>query len=153
MPDNRDVPRFQPDTGDLYACGMFAWAGNQTQPGGFYRVRYTGKPADLPVKIHAKTGAIELTFSDTIDRESLNLDHFQIKAWDLKRSQNYGSKHINERALVVTRVTGLENRKTVRLEIPELAPSRGMEIKYQFKGADGRPVSGVIHHTIHQLSD
>ena len=35
--------RFHPADGQLYCCGMFAWAGNQTQPGGFYRVRYTGK--------------------------------------------------------------------------------------------------------------
>ncbi len=38
--------RFHPTDGQLYTCGMFAWAGNRTQPGGFYRVRYTGKPAD-----------------------------------------------------------------------------------------------------------
>ncbi len=35
--------RFHPVSGQLYCCGMFAWAGDQTQPGGFYRVRYTGK--------------------------------------------------------------------------------------------------------------
>ena len=43
---------------------MFAWAGNQTQPGGFYRVRYTGKPADLPVGLKAKSGGVEVTFTD-----------------------------------------------------------------------------------------
>jgi hypothetical protein len=35
--------RFHPVDGQLYCCGMFAWAGTQTQPGGFYRVRATGK--------------------------------------------------------------------------------------------------------------
>ena len=46
--------RFHPDDGQLYACGMFAWAGNQTQPGGFYRVRYTGKPAWVPLGLSAR---------------------------------------------------------------------------------------------------
>ena len=60
-------PRFHPTDGHLYVCGMYAWAGNQTAPGGFYRVRYTGKPADLPVGLTAKAGAVELTFTDTLD--------------------------------------------------------------------------------------
>ena len=45
--------RFHPTNGHLYTCGMFAWAGNQQQPGGFYRVRATGKPMHLPVGLHA----------------------------------------------------------------------------------------------------
>ncbi len=61
--------RFHPTDGQLYACGMFAWAGNQTAPGGFYRVRYTGKPADLPVGLKAKAGGVELTFTDPLDAD------------------------------------------------------------------------------------
>ena len=60
-------PRFHPTDGHLYVCGMYAWAGNQTAPGGFYRVRYTGKPADLPVGLKAKAGGVELTFTDALD--------------------------------------------------------------------------------------
>src|SRR5690606_24509739 len=36
--------RFHPDEGQLYAAGMFAWAGNKVKDGGFYRIRATGKP-------------------------------------------------------------------------------------------------------------
>ncbi|HMO36087.1 MAG TPA: c-type cytochrome, partial [Gemmatales bacterium] len=59
--------RFHPVDGALYTLGMFAWAGNQTVPGGFYRVRYTGKPADLPVGLVAKAGGVEITFTEAID--------------------------------------------------------------------------------------
>ncbi len=48
--------RFHPIDGQLYACGMFAWAGTQVQPGGFYRLRYTGKPLDVPVGLSARRG-------------------------------------------------------------------------------------------------
>ena len=47
--------RFNPVDGDLYACGLFAWAGDRTQPGGFYRVRATGKPIVVPIAIRAAT--------------------------------------------------------------------------------------------------
>jgi putative heme-binding domain-containing protein len=55
--------RFHPENGQLYCCGMFAWAGNQTQPGGFYRVRYTGKPVYLPTGLSAKKTGMTIQFS------------------------------------------------------------------------------------------
>ena len=46
--------RFHPADGQLYCCGMFAWAGNQTQPGGFYRVRYLGEAVHLPIGLRRR---------------------------------------------------------------------------------------------------
>jgi hypothetical protein len=146
-------PRFHPTDGHLYVCGMYAWASNQTAPGGFYRVRYTGKPADLPVGLTAKAGAVELTFTDTLDPKFLDAKNFAIKVWGLKRSQNYGSKHIDEKPLTVVKARLSADGKTVRLEVPDLAPTWGMEIKYRLTGIDGRSVIGVIHNTIHELQE
>jgi hypothetical protein len=144
--------RFHPVDGQLYTCGMFAWAGNQTQPGGFYRVRYTGKPTDLPVGLKATANGVEMTFTDALDPKSAgDPKNYEIRVWGLKRSQNYGSKHIDEKPLTVTKATALADRKTVRLDIQDLAPTWGMEIKYRVKGADGRAVIGVIHNTIHEM--
>ena len=39
--------RFGSD-GALYTCGMFAWAGNATSPGGFHRIRRGTQPAQVP---------------------------------------------------------------------------------------------------------
>jgi putative heme-binding domain-containing protein len=144
-------PRFHPTDGHLYVCGMFAWAGNQTVPGGFYRVRYTGKPADLPVGLKAKVGAMELTFTDALDPKAVDARSFDLKVWGLTRSKNYGSKHIDEKPLAVARATVSTDRKTVRLDLPNLAPTLGMEIKYRLKGTDGRLIIGTIHNTIHEL--
>lgn len=142
-------PRFHPTNGHLYVCGMYAWAGNQTVPGGFYRVRYTGKPADLPIGLTCKSEAIELTFTDALDAKAVTPDSFQVKVWGLKRSKNYGSKHIDEKPLAVKDVTVSANGKTVRLALPDLAPTWGMEIQYRLKGTDGRLITGTIHNTIH----
>ncbi|AMV23960.1 Cytochrome c [Gemmata sp. SH-PL17] len=145
-------PRFHPTDGHLYVCGMFAWAGNQTQPGGFYRVRYTGKPADLPVGLKAKTGGIELTFTDALDAKSaVDAKNYKVKVWGLKRSQQYGSKHIDEKPLTISKATVSPDGKTVHLDIPDIAPTWGMEITYRVKGTDGRAVTGTIHNTIHAL--
>jgi putative heme-binding domain-containing protein len=144
-------PRFHPTDGALCACGMYAWAGNQLAPGGFYRVRYTGKPADLPVGLKAKTGALELTFTDALDPKALDAKNFEIKVWGLQRTKNYGSKHINERPLTVTKATLSADGKTVRLDAPDLVPTWCMEIKYRVAGTDGRAATGTIHNTVHEL--
>jgi putative heme-binding domain-containing protein len=142
-------PRFHPTDGHLYVCGMYAWAGNRTAPGGFYRVRYTGKPADLPIGLRAKTGGVEITFTDPLAPTAGEARNFEVRVWGLKRSQNYGSKHIDEKPLAVAKAVVLPDGKTVRLDLPDLTPTWGMEIKYRLTGADGRLISGTIHNTIH----
>jgi putative heme-binding domain-containing protein len=145
-------PRFHPGDGQLYLCGMYAWAGNQTQAGGFYRVRATGKPVDLPVGLKAKAGALEVTLTDPVDASSAaDVKNYDVKVWGLKRSQNYGSKHIGEKPLAVTKAVVSDDGKTVRIEIPDLAPTWGMEVRYRLKGRDGRAIAGTIHNTIHAL--
>ncbi len=59
--------RFHPSNGQLYACGMFAWAGNQTQSGGIYRIRYTGAPLCMPLGLHVQHSNIEIRFSNALD--------------------------------------------------------------------------------------
>jgi hypothetical protein len=144
-------PRFHPTDGQLYVCGLYAWAGNQTAPGGFYRVRYTGKPADLPVGLTATADGVAITFTDALDpATAADPANYAVRVWGLTRSQNYGSKHVNERPLAVTKAA-VADGKTVRLTIPALAPTWGMEIRYRVKGADGRAVTGVVHNTIHAM--
>ncbi len=144
--------RFHPADGQLYTCGMFAWAGNQTVPGGFYRVRYTGKPADLPVGLKATATGVEVTFTDALDPASAaDPKNYQINVWGLKRTQNYGSNHVDEKPLPVSKATVSPDGKTVRLDLPALAPTWGMEVKYRVKGADGRAVTGTLHNTIHAM--
>ncbi|MBY0456953.1 MAG: heme-binding protein, partial [Gemmataceae bacterium] len=145
-------PRFSPLDGQLYVCGMFAWAGNQTVAGGFYRVRYTGKPADLPVGLKARSGGVEIIFTDALDATAAaDPKNYEVKVWGLKRTQNYGSKHQDEKSLVVTKAIVSKDGKSVALDIADLAPTWGMEVKYRVKGADGRAVTGLIHNTIHTL--
>lgn len=143
--------RFHPIDGQLYACGMFSWAGSATQPGGFYRVRYTGQPVHLPIGLSARAGQITLTFSGRLDAAAADVGNFAIKTWSLKRTANYGSQHFNERPLKVDQVILSDDRKQLTLKIPDLAPTWCMEIKYALRSAEGREVRGVIHNTIHQL--
>src|SRR5207249_5169343 len=82
--------RFHPGDGQLYCWGMFAWAGNQTQPGGFYRVRATGKRVYLPVGLQAKKSGMTITFSASLDaKAAAHIANYAVTAWSLKRSAKY----------------------------------------------------------------
>jgi hypothetical protein len=144
--------RFHPENGALYTCGLYAWAGNRQSDGGFYRVRPTGKPAWLPIRLHAKNKGIELQFTDALDRyAATRVENYSVEVWSLQRTANYGSKHINQHPLKITKASLGTDAKTVGLEIPELAPTWCMEIKAKLRGADGTEFTRVIHNTIHKL--
>jgi putative heme-binding domain-containing protein len=146
--------RFHPDNGQLYCCGMFAWAGNQTQPGGFYRVRYTGKSVYLPIGLHAKKNGMTIQFSGALDPKTAgDPKNYAVQTWSLKRSEQYGSKHYDEKPAKVTGATVSADGKTVTLEIEGIKPTWSMEIKYNVKASDGTAVQGFLHNTIHHLGE
>jgi putative heme-binding domain-containing protein len=144
--------RFHPNDHHLYTCGMFSWAGSATEPGGLYRVRKRDEPSHLPIGLHARNDGLHLRFAEPLALDSMQVDRVAIKAWDLKRSERYGSDHLNERALKVTAVERSSDGMSVRIEVEGLAPTWGMEIRYRFRSESGRVVSGRIHNTIHRLS-
>jgi putative heme-binding domain-containing protein len=145
-------PRFHPQNGQLYVCGMFAWAGNQHEPGGFFRVRYTGKPVYLPVGLQARKRGIAVTFSSRLDRDvATDTENYAVQTWTIRRSAKYGSDHYNEERSKITGATLSDDGKSVFLEIPDIHPTRCMEVKYWLRGAEGEDFSGTIHNTIHEL--
>jgi hypothetical protein len=143
--------RFHPVDGQLYLCGMFAWAGNATQPGGLYRIRATGRPMYLTVGLQASKSALKLTFTEPLPKGAVDPASVNVKSWSLKRTANYGSDHYDEKQLEVRGVSF--DSKAMTIHVPELQPTWCMEIKYTLKLGDGPPVVQSIHNTIHRLAD
>jgi glucose/arabinose dehydrogenase/mono/diheme cytochrome c family protein len=145
--------RFHPADGHLYACGLFAWAGNRQANGGFYRVRATGQPAWLPIGLRARTNSIEIELSDPIDPTfAANPANYRVIVWGLNRSANYGSKHLDEHALAVKQASVSADGTKIRLSIPDLQPTRGMQITATLRSKEGATFTRTIDNTIHELS-
>ncbi len=142
--------RFHPTDGQLYACGLFAWAGNRTQPGGFFRIRRTQRPLHLPVALHAATGEITLTFSEPLDRSATaEPDGWKVRTWNLQRSANYGSDHVDETPRDVADVDLSADGRTVTLRVPAFAAAWCYSVEWAVRAADGAAVNGVLHGTLH----
>jgi len=133
---------------------MFAWAGDQTAPGGFYRLRVTGKPMHLPTGLHVTKQGLQITFTEPIDRASASdPSHYSVKTWSLKRTANYGSEHYDEAPLRVSAVSLSADGRTVSLALPDIRPVWCMAVAYRLRGLKGESFEGLIHNTIHQLGD
>jgi len=144
--------RFHPADGQLYACGMFAWAGTQRQAGGFYRIRRTEHAAWMPVSLSGRKGRIVVTLSDAVDPAAVMPSSFEVKAWDLERTKRYGSKHLNERNLKVTSAKLGEDGKTLHLEVPELDATWGLSIRMGLRGAtENKEFERLIHGSFFEL--
>ncbi len=144
--------RFHPQTGDLYTCGMAVWASNKIQDGGIYRVRRTATPIHLPIAWSTAKGRITITLSDPLDKKSAeDLAHHTLKVWNLQRSANYGSKHLDEHVLGITKAALAPDARTLTLTVPALAPTPGLELQCALTGSDGKAFTRSIHATIHRL--
>ncbi|MCC9601811.1 c-type cytochrome [Stieleria sp. JC731] len=145
--------RFHPTDGQMYACGMQAWGSDQDQSaGGLYRIRYTGVPANLPVKLHAHHAGVTIRFSDRISSKiAADPSNYLVETWDLKRTKNYGSDLYNEQVLPIASAKVSDDGHAVTLVIPEIKPTWCMNISYKLEDENGTQFLGTIQNTIHQL--
>ncbi|MFO0921992.1 MAG: DUF6797 domain-containing protein [Pirellulales bacterium] len=144
---------FSPRDGQLYVGGMYAWASSrQDQEGGLFRIAYRGGPPTMPVGLQARQQTLDIRWSDPLSPEMANaIDRFKVQVWDLKRTQNYGSEHYNQRVLEVTGVELRDENRTVRLTIPDLQPTWGMSVDMKIKNGAGEETERTLHNTIHNL--
>jgi putative heme-binding domain-containing protein len=145
--------RFHPKDEHLYLCGMFAWAGNATAPGGLYRIRATNRPVCMPVELRALRDGIQLGFTEPLDKTSVQPDAFSVSVWGLERTAKYGSKHIDEKDLQVRSVILSQEGTAIDLKIDGIKPTWGMQIQYSLRTASGESLEGTLHNTIHMLPD
>ncbi len=147
--------RFHPASGHLYVSGLSAWATNQTaDEGGFYRIRATGKPVLMPIEFRAHRGGLDLVFAAPLDPAAAgDVAHFSVVSWSLVRSEKYGSPSLDRKKRKVAGARLADDRRTLHLALPEIAPTAQIEVSYTLRAADGTAVNGAIHGTIHALAD
>ncbi len=151
--------RFHPENGQLYLSGLFGWASNRPLPGGFYRVRYTGKDVQTPLGLHATDQGLILKFNSPVDaKRSGDPRRYQIKRWNYKWQSRYGSDDWKlsdgkkgRDTVKVDSVQVSDDGKSIFLKISDMAPCMQMSINYRISSASGQRLSHRIYHTIHKL--
>jgi hypothetical protein len=158
--------RFRESENALYIAGLRGWQTTATQDAGLYRMRYTGKKANLPVDLHVRPGEVAITFSDPLDPKSAaDADYYSVRQWNYRWTSNYGSPHVKvtdskqtvkkgqEDELEVQSVTVSPDAKTVTLRFDNLKPVMQMKIQYNIKAADGAKLQSSIWNTINVVGN
>jgi hypothetical protein len=142
--------RFSPGDRALYACGLFAWAGNRTEPGGLFRIRRTEAPLVVPTALHAGPGTLTLAFPQALERGAAeDPTRYAIRTWSIRRSADYGSPHLDERDRTVTAARLSEDGRTVTLDVEGFGPTRCYSLGWRLEAADGTAASGTLHGSVH----
>ena len=152
--------RFNAKDGQLYVAGLKGWQNAATRDGGFYRVRYTGKPVQMPVKAHAAANGIEITFSTALDSATAgDPESYAVELWNYRYSGNYGSPELSVKnpgvtahdKLPVKSVRLSPDGRTVTLFVDGLEPADQFSVRYAVKAADGAELRSEVIGTIHRL--
>jgi hypothetical protein len=148
--------RFGPD-GHLYVCGLNGWQTAAQADGCLQRVRYTGKPLDVPVKLAVDGNAIRLTFSRELDARSVaDAANYRAAWWNYVWSGEYGSKRWKvsdpteegQDEFAPRTAKLLEDRRTVELAFDKLVPVMQMQVGFNLKARDAKNVVGSVYLTI-----
>jgi hypothetical protein len=154
--------RFNDSDGQLYVVGIKGWQSTAAKDGCFQRVRYTGKPANLPTGLKATTNGLAITFTCKLDKTSgEDAGSYQVQQWNYKWTSGYGSEHYKvsnpkERGADPVTVKSAKlsaDGKTVFLTIDGIAPVMQMYVKYALETDGGDEVKGEIYNTINKLGD
>jgi hypothetical protein len=148
--------RFGAD-GALYVCGLNGWQTAAQADGCLQRVRYTGKPLDVPTAMEVKGNTVRLTFARPLDPKTVtSADHYRCAWWNYRWSGDYGSKRWKmsdpnaegQDAVPVREAKLLPDGRTVELTFDSLQPVMQMQVGYNVAAADGASVSGSVYLTI-----
>jgi hypothetical protein len=150
--------RFNPADDHLYVCGLFAWAGDRTQSGGFYRVRRTDQPLRIPVAYETASNGIVVRFSTALDPETAaDPGNYSIRIWQYLRQASYGSEDyrvlgegVGRDVLEIRSATLSADGRSVFVEIPNILPVQQYHLEVNLRSADGARIREFVHGTIHE---
>jgi hypothetical protein len=152
--------RFNPVDGQLYVCGLKGWQTRAARDGIFQRVRYTGKPVNMPTELHVQKGGIAITFTNPVDPSiATDSDNYSIEQWNYIFSESYGSPDVSRDdpkkkghdTVDIDSLTLSPDRKTLTIKIADLKPVMQMKILMKIKAADGTPMNWEVDNTINKI--
>lgn len=149
--------KFHPTDHALYLTGLKGWVTSAVNDGCFQRVRYTGQPVDVLLGMKTYHNGVALTFSRELNRDDVvNVDNYQIEAWNYHWSATYGSPDLRPSApgqlgrdpIEPVSVTLMPDNKTLFIEIPDLKPVDQLGVSYSFRAADGAAIENTAYLTL-----
>lgn len=155
-------PQFNPLDGQLYVAGLRGWQTTAVKDGCLQRVRYTGKPLLMPMRLNIRKSGIDLGFSEALDPETAgDIDRYSAQWFHVESTPDYGSPEFNatdhtrrgRENVPITAVKLREDGKTIAMEIDGLRPVTNLILKFSILSVGGRKIQNEVALTINHLPE
>jgi hypothetical protein len=152
--------RMNPKDGMPWVTGLKGWQTTAVLDGMLQRVRYTGKPVDMPFNWHINSDGAQITFTNPLDKTSaVDPQNWVVEQWNYHWTGNYGSEEWSVKEpekkghdpVDIKSIKLSEDGKTVTLNLAQVVPVMQMRIKMNVKAADGQTVNTNIFTTINTV--
>ncbi len=146
--------RFSPKDGQLYVSGMAGWGTYTIADGCFQRVRYTGKPAQLPLAYRVHENGVWLSFAQPVERDVvLKKESVFAQAWNYRYSAGYGSPEFSSRHpgtrghdhVPINAVHVLGDGRSLFLEMSDLQPVNQLHLRLHIDAGAGHDLVATVH--------
>jgi putative heme-binding domain-containing protein len=154
--------RFHPLDGQLYVSGMNGWGTYAGFDGCFQRVRFTGGPVDVPIRIRVHRNGVLLTFPEPLDKKHVERveNHFA-QAWNYRYGPGYGSREYSPShyglpghdALTIASAVVLSDSRSLFLELPELQPVNQLHLHIGLGAGRTTDVFATVHKLAAPFTD
>lgn len=115
-------------------------------------------PIVTPVAARSNAHGVVLEFARPLDPASVSPAAIGARAWNYRRSAEYGSGYFTLEGMPGTTPVGASQAvlsadgRSVFIHLPELTPAMQLEVRFDFRFSDDNlPAPGTVFFTIHQL--
>jgi len=151
--------RFSPVDGQLYVIGLKGWQTSGAKDACLQRVRYTGKPHNIPSSLNVTKEGIHISFPHPLKADlAADAASYSVHQWNYKWSSDYGSKDYKvsdgsegQDEVQIKSAKLSPDKKSVLLEIDGVKPVMQMKIKMDLESENGATVPDQITSTINTV--
>ena len=152
--------RFNEKQNALFLTGLRGWQTNASKDAGFYRIRYTGQKANLPIDLKfAPANFVLLSATRSTKRQpttpttlTSNAGIIAGPAATAPPQYKVPTRKRWPRPMEID-ARLVPDGKTLTLKVDELQPVMQMKIQYNLKAADGSPGAQSSGYTINVVGD
>ena len=140
----------------LFFAGLQIYGSRATTNWALGRLRTGSTPIVTALAARSCADGVVLEFASPLDPASLGTEKIQARAWNYRRSSAYGSGRYALDGAAGTTPWGVAqavlstDKKSVFVHLPKLPAMAQLEVRHDFRLANGAAARGVVYFTINQ---
>ena len=148
--------RMHPRGDSVFLAGFQIWGTRAATPWALGRLRPSNTPISTAVGARSFKEGVILEFGQPLDPASVRPEAVSVRAWNYRRSAEYGSGRYTldgepgTVTLGVAQTIVSADRRHVFVHLPDFPATMQTEVRHDWQLSDGSPARGVAYFTVHE---